>query len=234
MSNTRSTLPTDAGELASLLKTRLFTAVVGDVLDQMGLRRQFLPPGLSPLVAGTKIAGRAMPVLESDTIDDVGLGKGPLAKKQFGLMFEALDELQPGEVYIAHTAVPRYALWGGLMSTRAKHLGAAGAILDGYARDAGEIVELGFPVFCRGLYAQDQGVRGKVVDYRCSIEIAGVQIAPGDLLFGDDEGVLVIPRTAEDEAIRRALEKAETENKVAAAIRKGMSASEAFATFGVM
>jgi regulator of RNase E activity RraA len=101
-------------------------------------------------------------------------------------------------------------------------------------RDAGEIEKLGFPAFCRGVYAQDQGVRGKVIDFRTTIEIEGVRIATGDLVYGDREGVLIIPREAEEEAIARALEKSRTENKVADAIRGGMSACEALATFGVM
>ena len=224
----------DDSELFTLLKTKLFTAVVGDILDQMGLRRQFLPPGIDPLVPTMKIAGRAMPVLEADVFEETGTGHGPLAKKQFGLLFEALDQLQPGEIYVAHTPIPRYALWGGLMSTRALHLKAAGAVIDGFARDAIEIEALGFPLFCRGLYAQDQGPRGKVIDYRNALEIGGVRVECGDLIYGDREGVLVIPRAAEEEAIRRALEKAATENQVADAIRKGMSTVEAFKTYGVM
>ena len=224
----------DDSELFALLKTKLFTAVVGDILDQMGLRRQFLPPGIDPLLPTMKIAGRAMPVLEADVFEETGQGHGPLAQKQFGLLFEALDQLLPGEIYVAHTPIPRYALWGGLMSTRALHLQAAGAVIDGFARDAGEIEALGFPVFCRGLYAQDQAPRGKVIDYRNSLEIGGVRIEPGDLIYGDREGVLVIPRAAEAEAIRRALEKAATENVVADAIRQGMSTVEAFKTYGVM
>jgi regulator of RNase E activity RraA len=113
-------------------------------------------------------------------------------------------------------------------------LKAAGAVLDGYVRDADEIESLGFTVFSKGLYAQDQGVRGKVIDYRCPIEIEGVRINPGDLIFGDREGVLIIPREAEREAIERARQKAKTENKVAEAIKGGMSACEAFETFGVL
>jgi regulator of RNase E activity RraA len=120
------------------------------------------------------------------------------------------------------------------MSTRALHLKAAGAILDGYIRDTGEIEKLGFNVFSRGIYAQDQGARGKVIDYRCAIDIQGVRIEPGDLIFGDREGVLIIPRAVEAEAIERALEKVRTESEVAVAIRGGMSACEAFSTFGVM
>jgi regulator of RNase E activity RraA len=225
----------DDETLFRLLKTELFTAVVGDVLDVMGYRHQFLPAGIMPLQASSKLAGRAMPVLEAD-IFDAGSedSKGPLARKPFGLMFEALDDLAPNEIYVATGSSLRFALWGGLMSTRAVHLRAAGAILDGYIRDSTEIEKLGFPVFSRGLYAQDQGARGKVIDFRCAVEIEGIRIQPGDLLFGDREGVLVIPREAEQEAIARASEKVSAENLVANAIRGGMGATEAFARFGVM
>ena len=218
-----------------VLTGQLFTAVVGDVLDAMGHRRQFLPAGIVPLQHDTKLAGRAMPVLEADIFDDGAPdSKGPLARKPFGLMLEALDDLRPGEIYIATGASLRYALWGGLMSTRALHLKAAGAVLDGYIRDSAEIEKLGFPVFSRGLYAQDQGPRGKVIDFRCAIEIEGVRIRPGDLLFGDREGVLVIPRDIEQQAVSKALDKMNGENLVGEAIRNGMGAAEAFARFGVM
>ncbi len=225
----------DDEALFGALRTELFTAVVGDVLDVLGHRTQFLPAGIGPLQAGTRIVGRAMPVLEADIFDDgTEASRGPLARKPFGLMLEALDDLRPGEVYIATGASLRFALWGGLMSTRAVHLRAAGAVLDGYIRDSDEIERLGFPVFSRGVYAQDQGARGKVIDFRTAIAINGVRIRPGDLLFGDREGVLVIPREVEQEAIARAMEKVRTENQVARAIREGMSACEAFVRFGVM
>jgi 4-hydroxy-4-methyl-2-oxoglutarate aldolase len=231
---TASTKRADA-DLFTLLKSHLQTAVVGDILDQMGCRRQFLPQAIQPLKSEMKIAGRAMPVLEADIFDDGRpTSHGPLANKRFGLMLEALDDLKPGEIYVATGASLRYALWGELMSTRAMHLKAAGAILDGYIRDATQIEALGFTVFCRGLYAQDQGPRGKVIDFRSAIEIEGVRIEPGALLFGDREGVLVIPREAEDEAIRRSLEKAKTEGEVGKAIRAGMSTTDAWAKYGVM
>ena len=89
-------------------------------------------------------------------------------------------------------------------------------------------------MFSFGGYAQDQGARGKVVDYRVAVEINGVRIAPGDIVFGDLDGLLVIPKHAQEEAIRKALEKASTENHVRDAINKGMSTVEAFRTFGVM
>lgn len=224
----------DDAELFAAIRSQLFTAVVGDVLDAMGHRNQFLPQAIGPLDRATVLVGRAMPVVEADVHDSIGTGEGPLSRKPFGIMFEALDSLMPGEIYIATGASLNYALWGGLMSTRALHLRAAGAILDGFVRDARDIDTLGFPVFCRGLYAQDQGMRGKVIDYRTPISVGGARVAPGDLLFGDREGVLVIPRAVEAEVVAAALEKVRTENKVAQAIRAGMSTREAFDRFGVM
>jgi regulator of RNase E activity RraA len=135
---------------------------------------------------------------------------------------------------VATGCAPQFALWGGLMTTRAMHLKAAGAVLDGYSRDTAEVLGMGLPVFSFGGYAQDQGPRGKVVDWRVPVEINGVRVKPGDLVFGDLDGVLVIPREGEVEAIRRALEKASTENKVRDAIQRGMSTVDAFRTFGVM
>ncbi|MEP1933985.1 MAG: RraA family protein [Roseibium sp.] len=214
------------------IRTELFTAVIGDALDAMGYRHQFLPAGVAPLQQGTRIVGRAMTVLEADY--PKGDGNGPLADKPFGLMFEALDDLKPGEIYITSGASLNFALWGGLMSTRAQHLSAAGAILDGYVRDTDEIRNLNFPVFSRGAYAQDQGVRGKVIDYRVPLTIGKVSINDGDLIVADDEGVLVVPKAAEAKAIEDAFEKVATENLVAKAIRDGMSSQEAFERFGVM
>ena len=120
------------------------------------------------------------------------------------------------------------------MSTRARYLRAAGAVLNGFVRDAAGIEALAFPTFSRGLYAQDQSPRGKVIDFRTPIEIEGVRIAPGDLIFGDREGVLVIPSEIEGDAVAAALAEASAENQVANAIRGGMSAREAFDTFGVL
>lgn len=221
-----------ADDLIETMRNELFTAVVGDVLDTLGHKSQFLAPGVAPLTAGTVLIGRAMPVLEADHTG--AGGSGPLADKPFGLLFDALDDLKAGEVYLASGGRTDYALFGGLMARRAQHLRAAGAVLDGYVRDAAEIGALGFPVFSRGLYAQDQAARGKVIDYRVPVRLGAVSITPGDLVFADDEGVLIIPQGVEREAIEAALEKVRTENKVAEAIAQGMSAREAFATFGVL
>ena len=224
----------DDAEMFAAMKRELFTAVVGDILDTMGLLHQFLPPRLRPVRDDMVVLGRAMPVLEADHFGASVQGQNPLTAKPFGLMFRALDDLKPHEVYICTGSSPRYALWGGLMSTRAIHLKAAGAVLDGYCRDTSEILDLNFPTFCMGSFAQDQGPRGKVVDYRVPIEIEGVAIRPGDIVYGDRDGVLVIPAEAAEEAITKAFEKVSTESKVRLAIQNGMSTVEAFETFGVM
>jgi len=220
-------------ELFTLLNTKLFPAVVGDVLDKMGYLHQYLPAGIQPIDEASILAGRAMPVLEADIYDEAG-AHNPLAGKPFGLMLEALDSLKPGDIYVAAGGSLNYAMFGELMSTRAKILGANGALVDGYLRDTKGIKALGFPAFGRGKYAQDQGPRGQVVDYNVTVEIAGIKIEPGALLFGDCEGVLVIPKDAEEETIAKSLEKAAMETTVEDAIKGGMSTVEAFKTFGVM
>ncbi|MFQ5985415.1 MAG: RraA family protein [Alphaproteobacteria bacterium] len=226
---------TDDPELFEHMRRELFTAVVGDVMDKMGYLHQFLPPLIKPIRDDMVVIGRAMPVLEADAFGEtLSAAAGPLAEKSFGLMLEALDDLKPGEVYVAAGASPRYALWGELMSTRARHLGAAGAVLDGYTRDVAGIIALDFPTFAHGAYAQDQAPRGRAIDFRTTVEIDSVRVSPGDLVFGDREGVLVVPRAAEEEAIARALEKARGEKRVAEAIAGGMGAAEAFGKFGIL
>ena len=222
-------------ELFALAKQELFTAVVGDVMDKMGLLHQFLPPRLQPLRDDMVTIGRAMPVLEADVFTEaVTNSNNPIMAKPFGLMLEALDDLKTNEIYVCTGSSLRYALWGELMSTRAMKLGAAGAVVDGYSRDTFGILQLGFPVFSSGRYAQDQGPRGKVLDFRVPLEIEGVRINPGDIIFGDVDGVIVIPQEAEEEAFTRAVEKARGEKLVQKAIQDGMSTCEAFATFGIM
>jgi regulator of RNase E activity RraA len=216
----------DDSELFAMAGAKLFSAVIGDVMDSLGLLNQFLPPQIQPLRNDMVVFGRSMPVLERDTDQP--------PTRPFGLMLEALDDLKRNEVYVASGSATPYALWGELMSTRAMKLGGAGAVLDGYSRDTHGILRLGFPTFSLGRYAQDQGPRGEVIDFRVSIRIGGVEIAPGDIVFGDIDGVLVIPRAAEEEVLRRAIEKVEKENLVRVAIEEGMPCATAFAMYGVM
>lgn len=210
-------------------------ALVGDVLDKMGYLHQFLPPNIKPLDDDFVVIGRAMPVLEADVFEEVIENTdNPLMGKPFGIMFEALDSLKEGEVYICSGSSPNYALWGGLMSTRAIKLGAAGAVLNGWSRDTKEILNLKYPTFSFGGYAQDQGPRGKVIAYRVPIEIGGVRIKPGDMVYGDIDGVLIIPEQAVNKAFSGAIKKARGEQLVKKALQDGMSTVAAFEKFGIM
>lgn len=124
-----------------MIRRDLFTAVVGDVMDAAGLTNQFLPPHIRPLSPDMVVIGRAIPVLGADSAGAYVADED--VPKPFGLMLDALDDLKPGEVYVSADDAPRYAPWGGLMTTRATHLRAAGAVLDGCSRDTREITEFG-------------------------------------------------------------------------------------------
>ena len=222
-------------ELFQMARRDLYTAVVGDIMDTLGFKTQFLPPQVQPLREDMVVIGRAMPVLEAD--DDGGEGPGrvnELLNRPFGLMLRALDDLRPNEVYVCSGSSPTYALWGELMSTCAMNQGAAGAVVDGYSRDTRGILKLNFPTFSHGRYAQDQRPRGKVIDFRCSIKMGEVLIRPGDIIFGDIDGVCVVPQSVEEEVMVQALEKARGEKRVFEAIKQGMKAQQAWDTYGIL
>jgi regulator of RNase E activity RraA len=222
-------------ELFALVERELFTCVVGDVMDKLEMQHQFLPPQIQPLRQDMVVIGRAMPVLAVDVFAEKIAGSAnPLMNKSFGLMLEALDDLHPNDVYVNTGSSPRNALWGELMSTRARKLGSRGAVLNGYVRDTKAILKMGFPTFGFGSYGQDSAPRYKVVDFRVPVEIGAVRVSPGDIFFGDIDGVLVVPAEAEAEVFSLALEKARGEKLVRKAIEQGSSAVEAFAKFGIM
>jgi regulator of RNase E activity RraA len=213
-------------ELFALIDSSLYTPVIGDILDTMGLWRQFLPQPIRPIREHMRLAGRAMPVQIADSA-------GP-QKQPFGRLTEALDQVQPGEVYLATGGSMNCAAWGEILTATARTRGGAGAVLDGFHRDTRRVLEQNWPVFSRGAWAQDAGVRSSVIDYRCPIDIGGVRVRPGDLVFGDVDGVLVIPREVEAEAIARALEKARGEKVVRREIEAGASSTETFRKHGIL
>lgn len=125
-------------------------------------------------------------------------------------------------------------LLGELLTAAARTRKASGAVVNGWHRDTPQVLSQNWPVFSCGCYAQDSSVRTQVVDFRCDIEIGQVRIHDGDLIFGDVDGVLVIPREAADEVLIKALKKAAGEKTVRKAIEDGMSATDAFAKFGIL
>ena len=213
-------------ELFALCTRELYTPVVGDILDDLGCTNQFLPQPIQPLREEMKVAGRAMPVL---MIDVFGKQKHP-----FGRLTEALDQLKPGEVYLATGGEMRCAYWGEILTATAKKRGAVGAVINGFHRDTPKVLEQNWPVFSRGRFAQDSAVRTQVAAYRCPIEIGPVRVEPGDLVFGDLDGVVIVPRKVEAEVIERALAKARGEKLVRKEIEAGLSSTAAFKKYGIL
>jgi regulator of RNase E activity RraA len=229
------TLWSNDDELFAIAQRELFTCVVGDVMDTLRLRHQFLPPQIRPLRQDMIVLGRAMPVLAVDVFEDKMTGTAnELMAKPFGMMLEALDALRPNEIYVSTGSSPRNALWGELMSVRAAKLGARGAVLNGYSRDTRAILAMGYPTFSFGPYGQDSAPRYKVVDYRVPVEIGAVRVEPGDVIFGDIDGVCVVPTAVVTEVFTKALEKARGEKRVRQALEAGSTAVAAFNEFGIM
>jgi 4-hydroxy-4-methyl-2-oxoglutarate aldolase len=215
----------DDRQLFELVRQSLYTPVVGDVLDALGFHHQFLPAAVKPMKDEMVVVGRAMPVLTANVFAP--------QKHPFGRLTEALDQIEPGEVYIC-TGTLRCASWGEILTATARKRGGNGAIVDGFHRDTRGILRQDWPVFSRGRYAQDAAVRSLVIDFKCPIEIEGVRIEPGNLVFGDLDGVVVIPASVEDEVISRALEKARGEKLVLREIEAGLSSTEAFRKYNIL
>lgn len=213
-------------ELFRAILGKLYTPVLGDVLDVLGYTHQFLPQPIQPLRENMRVLGRAMPVQIADVWSK--------QKQPFGLLTEALDQILPGEIYVATGGSRNCAGWGEILTATARTRGGLGAVIDGYHRDTPQVLEQNWPVFSRGRYAQDAGIRSKIVDYRCPVEIGGVRIEPGDLIFGDMDGVLVVPRRIEEEAVARACEKASGEKVVRKEIEAGSSSTAAFQKYGIL
>lgn len=222
-------------ELFALAEKELFTCVVGDVMDKMQLYHQYLPPQIRPLDPRMVLIGRAMPVLSGDVFQESVSGSAnALSEKPFGLMLEALDDLKHNEIYVNTGSSPRNAMWGELMATRARLLGARGAVANGYVRDTKALLRMEFPTFGFGSYGQDSAPRYKVYDFRVPIEIGSVRIQTGDILFGDIDGVCVVPSAVEKDVFRQAFEKVRGEKRVRQDLESGVSAVSAFARHGIM
>lgn len=209
------------------LQENLYSAVIADVLDVMGYRDQTMAAGIRPLEPGMVVVGRAKTaaVVDVDQVPEV-----PHAK-----LLASLDSVKRGEVYVgAGGGSEKAPLWGELLSTATRAAGGRGTVLDGLTRDVRAITAMAFPVFARGVRPNDSLGRIEVVDYDVPVECGGVTVNPGDLVFGDVDGVVVVPAEAEDAAIEAAFEKVSGENEVRDALREGMKTSEAFEKYGVL
>ena len=153
----------------------------------------------------------------------------------YELELRAVDECQPGELIVAAASgSTRSGVWGELLSTAARARGCVGALVDGLVRDVVKMNQLGFSVFARGTSPRDSLHRQRVVAIDVEVEIGGVKIDAGDLLFADADGVVVVPQAVETEVLEKAWEKVSAENRVRDEIRAGMKASDVFRKYGVL
>lgn len=203
----------------------VYTAAVADVLDELGLLRQTLPPAIGPLRTGMRVEGPAF-AIEGRARD--GMEYEPSIRR----ILEALGAVPAGHVAVYATGDDEAAQFGELSATALQAKGCAGVVLDGGTRDVDLIAGTGFPVFCRYATPQDSVPRWEVVEWGHAVEIGGVRVETGDWVLGDADGVVVIPSERRDEVLARAREVAGAENQVREAVRAGMAPIEAYDRFG--
>ncbi len=219
---------THSHTLAEIRET-LFTAVLSDCLDQAGVMKQALPSRIRPLDESLVMVGRARTAAFME-VYSVPEGSNP-----YELEIALIDSLKPDEIPVFACSNPeRVAPWGELLSTASRVRGAAGALMDGCVRDIKAIKAMGYPVFHGGIAPLDSKGRGKIMALDVPIECAGVPVAPGDLIFGDADGVVVIPQAVEAEVLRLAFEKVTGERNTLRDLQRGDSLADVFARYGIL
>lgn len=213
--------------LFNMMEKRLYAAVISDALDAAGYRHQTLRHTIRPLYPKAVVVGRAMPMLCVDVYE--------IPDEPYQQEIAAVDSLKQDHVLVCSThQSTRNCFWGELLSTAARARGARGAIIEGFIRDARQIMAMEFPVFMTGLSPVDSNGRGDVVAYNVPIECGGVMVNPGDIVFGDIDGIVVIPQTVETEVIEAALEKVNGENRTRDALRAGATLREVYDRYGIL
>lgn len=204
-----------------------FSAVFQDVMDGMGYRNQCMDPHIRPLDPSMKTWGEAITIyVESVT---------KVPDKPFQKEMELIDSANEGHILIAQCNAPTLsAFWGGLLSNAAVGQKMSGVIIDGGARDYNEITELGFPTFCRGLSPYDSLGRMDGKEYDVPVLCGNVRVIPGDLVFGDVDGVVVVPQDIVEEVIEKAFEKVQGESKVREELRSGAGVEATFKKYGIL
>ena len=209
------------------MREKLYSAVVCDALDKLGFRHQSPRVPLRPLTTHGVLIGRCKTTLWAEMAHE--------DPRPYELELQAVDTCQPDDIIIAAAGGSmRSGLWGELLSTAARRSGCVGAIVDGAVRDVKKMAEMPFAVFARGTSPYDSLNRNRVIDVDIHVEIDGVPFAPGDLVIADIDGIVVVPRAIETEAIAAAWEKVNAENIVRDAIAGGMTAGDAFRKYGVL
>lgn len=208
---------------------QLFTAVLSDALDSVGITDQAMRPAIRPLDESLKLCGRARTGLYAEA--------GYIAPdvNPYELEIAIVDDLKPGDVAVfACGGSSRIAPWGSLLSTATRARGAAGCVTDGYIRDILEIKAMQLPVFHGGIAPLDSKGRGQIVAADVPVLCGGVRVAPGDLVFGDADGLVVIPQAAEAEVLRVAFDKIRGEHNSMRELKAGGYLRDVYAKYGIL
>lgn len=218
----------DSPELTlDLIREHLYSAVVCDALDAVGLKQQSATGQFQNLCLNRRLVGRCRTTLWADMFHT--------DPKPYELELMAIDACQPDDVLIAAAGGSmRSGIWGELLTTAARNGGCIGAIVDGAVRDVSKIREMDFGLIARGTCIYDSKDRQRVTDVDVPVNIGGVIFAPGDLVIADEDGIVVVPQAVEEDVLARAWDKVHAENEVRNAIAEGMKATEAYKRFGVM
>jgi regulator of RNase E activity RraA len=211
-----------------MVREALFTAVVCDALDSLGCRNQAVQLSLTPVLTGMPLlAGRCRTTLWVDMYHS--------DPRPYELELRAVDSCGPDEIFVcAAQGSLRSGIWGELLATASRARGAVGAVIDGAVRDVARLRAMQFPVFARGTSPFDSKDRQRVVDIDVPVEIGGAHFRPRDLVLADEDGIVVVPREVEREALRIAWEKVHTETEFRRAVGSGLPAAEAFRRYGVL
>lgn len=210
-----------------MLDLRITTAILSDALDAAGRRDQVLSGAIRPLVPGMRAAGRAATV-EFGAVDHD-------SEQPYDEIIAFIDGLESGALAVVATGpTERSGHWGELFSAAATGRRAAGVVCDGYIRDAPKIEQLGFPAFAVGTRPIDFRGRTAIVAVGAAVECGGVEVAPGDLVLADDDGVVVVPQAVERDVLEWATKKAERESTVLSQLLGGATLREVWDRHGVL
>lgn len=217
----------DELEMFEIMKKGLYTAVCCDVMDSLGYREQAMRHNIRPVSEDMVIVGRAKTLLAADIHD---VYDNPYEKE-----IAALDSVEEGQVVVIDTNGSTYSgIWGELLTTAAMMRGGKGAVVDGLSRDIWKIKKMDFPLFAVGYRPLDSQGRGYIFDYDCTVNCGGVKVKPNDIIFGDIDGVIVIPREIATEVINAAREKVSKENTSREELLQGKLLKDVYEKYGVL
>lgn len=213
------------------VRSDLYSAALCDTLDSLGYRNQAMDSRLRPLSPSPESCGfvgraRTLRWIEVEYVDP---------GNPYGREIEAMDSLTSGDVAVYSTDYSRAsAPWGELMTVVAIGRGAAGCVCDGAVRDSVKILETGFPVFCSGFSPLDSKGRGMVDAFDVPLRCGGVSVRPGDLIFADYDGIVVVPRAIEEQALELSLDKVAKEDRMRSDLAEGVSLEQAFERHNIL